>query len=64
VVVFIPLAWFSIDWWLQSFAYRVSVNVWTFVLSAFAIIAIALLTIATQTVRAARANPAETLKNE
>jgi putative ABC transport system permease protein len=64
VVLFIPLGWFSIDWWLQSFAYRVSVSAWTFVLSAFAIIAIALLTIATQTVRAAQANPVDSLKNE
>jgi putative ABC transport system permease protein len=63
-VLFIPLAYFSIDWWLQSFAYRVSVSVWTYVLSAIAIIAIALITIATQTVRAARANPVDSLKSE
>jgi ABC-type antimicrobial peptide transport system permease subunit len=64
VVLFIPLAYFSIDWWLQSFAYRVSVSVWTYVLAAIAIIAIALITIATQTVRAARANPVDSLKSE
>ncbi len=64
VILFVPLAWYAIDWWLQSFAYRVSVNVWTFVLSALVIVSIALITIATQTVRAARANPVDSLRSE
>lgn len=64
IVVFTPLVWLSMNWWLQSFAYRISLNAWVFVLSALSLVVIALLTIGTQTVRAARANPTESLRNE
>lgn len=64
VIVFIPLAWLSITWWLQSFAYHVPLDVWIFVAAALAILAIALITIGTQTIRAANANPVDSLRNE
>jgi hypothetical protein len=64
VVLFAPGAWYGIEWWLRSFAYRISVDVWTFVWAALTLLAIALVTIGTQTVRAARANPVESLRSE
>lgn len=64
VALFTPLAWYSIDWWLKSFAYRVSVDVWVFVVSAISLVGIALITIGTQTLRAASANPVDSLRNE
>jgi putative ABC transport system permease protein len=64
VIVFTPIGWMSINWWLQSFAYRVSLDIWVFLAASLSIIGIALLTIGTQTVRAANANPVESLRNE
>lgn len=64
VVLFSPLAWFSINWWLNSFAYRVQIDAWVFVLAAVSLVSIALTTIGTQTLRAANANPVESLRNE
>ncbi len=64
VIIFTPVAWYSIDWWLQSFAYRISIDVWIFIYAAIALLSIALLTIATQTIRAATANPVDSLRNE
>ncbi len=64
VVIFTPVAWYSIEWWLQSFAYRISIDLWIFIYAAITLLSIALLTIATQTIRAARANPVDSLRNE
>ncbi len=64
VIIFTPVGWMSINWWLQSFAYRVSLDIWVFVIAALSILAIALLTISTQTIRAANANPVDSLRNE
>jgi len=64
VVIFIPLSWFLIDWWLQSFVYRVPLDVWVFLLAALSIVSFALITIGTQTIRAARSNPIDSLRDE
>jgi putative ABC transport system permease protein len=64
VVIFTPGSWFLINWWLESFVYRISLDVWPFVLAALSIIGIAFLTISSQTIRAANANPIDSLRNE
>ena len=64
VIIFTPIAWWSINWWLQSFTYHVSLDIWIFVIAAVSILGIALLTISTQTIRAANANPVDSLRNE
>lgn len=64
IVVFMPLSWMTINWWLQSFAYRVSIDASVFAVAAISIVAVALLTISTQILRAAGANPVESLRNE
>jgi len=60
----IPAAWFAMNRYLQGFAFRAGVSVWPFAAAAGLTLAIALLTVAFQSVRAARANPAESLRNE
>lgn len=64
VVLFSPMAWFAMNWWLQSFAYRISLDKWTFVTSALTLSFIGIVTIGFQTIRAATANPVHTLRNE
>jgi putative ABC transport system permease protein len=59
-----PAAYFAMQHWLQNFAYRVEVGVWIFVLSATLSLAIALLTVSYQTIKAAIANPVDSLRYE
>jgi putative ABC transport system permease protein len=50
--------------WLQDFAYRVSMPWWIYVLAGIAAIVIALLTVSYQAIRAATANPVNSLRSE
>ena len=64
VVIASGLAWWIMNQWLQGFAYRVSIEWWVFVLSGFTAIVVALATIGYQTIKAAIANPAKSLRSE
>lgn len=64
VLLFTPLSWLAMNWWLESFAYRASLDVGVFILASVFILLIALLTISAQTTKAARVNPVVTLRNE
>ncbi|MFH0736917.1 MAG: ABC transporter permease [bacterium] len=59
-----PIAYFIMNKWLQSFAYRIEINVYPFVLAAIFALLIASLTVIYQAVKAATANPIESLKYE
>jgi putative ABC transport system permease protein len=59
-----PVAYFAMQNWLQNFAYRTEVGVWIFALSATLSLAIALLTVSYQTIKAATANPVDSLRYE
>ncbi len=59
-----PIAWLAMRNWLQSFAYRISINWWAFALAALLALAIAILTVGYQAFKAATANPVDALKYE
>jgi putative ABC transport system permease protein len=59
-----PVAWWASRKWLEGFAYRTSVSWWIFGLSAGIILLFALVTLSVQTIRAAIANPADSLRTE
>lgn len=59
-----PVAWYFMDQWLDTFAYRIGINIALYLLAAFLAILIALITVSTQTIRAALGNPANTLRYE
>jgi putative ABC transport system permease protein len=59
-----PLAWYGAQRWLQDFAYRIPMPWWLFPLAGVAAIAIASLTISTQVIRAALANPTHSLSQQ
>lgn len=63
-IIAAPLAGWAAHRWLQDFAYRTSMPWWIFVLSGIAALVIALLTISFQAIRAATANPVNSLKVE
>ena len=59
-----PLAYYFMDKWLQDFAYRINIQWWVFVLAGMVAILVAFLTVGFQSVKAALANPVESLRSE
>ena len=59
-----PLAYFIMNRWLQTFAYRTNPALWPFILSGAAVLLVSLLTAGWQIIRAATANPADSLRYE
>jgi ABC-type antimicrobial peptide transport system permease subunit len=59
-----PLGWWSMQQWLDHFAYRVDIQWWVFGLAAILAVLIAFITISFQAIKAARANPVENLRME
>jgi putative ABC transport system permease protein len=59
-----PLAYLILDKWLQSFAYRIRLQLWMFVACGVLAFLIAFLTVAYQAFRSAAANPADALRYE
>ena len=64
LVLAIPVSWWALNQWLQGFAYRIEVGWPVFVLAGIIAIAIAFLTVSFQSIRAAIANPVESLRSE
>lgn len=64
IVIATPLAWWAMNKWLQEFAYRVDIQWWMFALAGLSAILIALITVGWQAIRAALANPVESLRDE
>jgi putative ABC transport system permease protein len=61
----IPVTWYALEkWWLESFAFRTSYSVSVAGMAGLAALAVALLTISFQSIRAAMANPASRLRSE
>jgi len=59
-----PAAWWAMYKWLDTFAYRTEISWWIFLVAGAAALAIALLIVSIQTIRAALANPVESLRTE
>jgi putative ABC transport system permease protein len=64
ILIATPLAWFSMQKWLQEFAYRATLPWWILPIGGLTAIAIALLSMSFQAVKAATANPVESLRSE
>jgi putative ABC transport system permease protein len=59
-----PVAYFTMNKWLQNFAYRIRMSVWIFIFSGLAALTIALLIVGYQTIKAATSNPVDSLRYE
>jgi putative ABC transport system permease protein len=59
-----PVAYFAMSRWLQNFAYRIDIGWSVFALAGGLALLIALLTVSTQAIKAALANPVEALRHE
>ena len=59
-----PVAYYFMNKWLQEFAYRIDINWWLFTIAGSIALIIALLTVSIQAIKAATANPVESLRYE
>jgi putative ABC transport system permease protein len=59
-----PVAFFVMSRWLQNFAYRITLSLWIFILSALLALVLAMLTASFQVLKAATANPVDSLRYE
>lgn len=64
IVVGSPLAYFCMQSWLNHFAYRIAIHAWIFLAAGISVILIAFLTVSSQAVKAAIANPVKSLRTE
>ncbi len=64
LVIASPIAWFFMHKWLSNFAYRIDIQWWMFALAGLGAMVIAFLTVGFQSVRAALANPVDSLRSE
>ena len=59
-----PIGYFAMKAWLEDFAYRVELTIWPFIVAGLAALLLAFLTVSFQSVKAALANPVDSLKFE
>ena len=59
-----PAAWWAMNKWLQSFAYRINISWWVFVVAGICALLIALITVSFQAIKAAVSNPVKSLRTE
>jgi putative ABC transport system permease protein len=63
-VIASPLAWWAMSKWLEDFAYRTNFSWWIFAVSGIIAVAVALVTVSVQAIKAAVANPVKSLRTE
>jgi len=64
ILIASPVAWYLMQKWLQDFAYRINIQWWVIAIAGFAAILIAFITISFQSIKAAIANPVNSLRSE
>ena len=64
VLIALPIAWWALNKLLENYPYRIAISWWIFGLALVLVVAIALLTISFQSIRAAVANPVSSLRSE
>ncbi|HEY5462164.1 MAG TPA: ABC transporter permease [Hanamia sp.] len=64
MIIAIPLAWMAANKWLEKYPYRIQISWWIFVSAGLLVIIIALITVSFQAIKAAIANPVDSLRSE
>lgn len=64
IIIATPIAWYAMNRWLRDFSYRIDISWWIFALAGGLALSIALLTVSFQSIKAALANPAKSLRSE
>jgi len=63
-VIAVPIAWYAMNQWLADFAYKIEISPGIFLLAGGLALLIALATVSWQSIRAALANPVDSLRSE
>ena len=63
-IIGFPLAWWASYQWLQDYAYRINIGWWVFLVTGVAALFIAFATVSFQAIKAALANPVDSLRSE
>jgi len=63
-VIAIPISWYGLNAWLQDFEYRTEIQIWIFVVAVVGALAVTLLTVSFQAIKAALTNPVKSLRTE
>jgi putative ABC transport system permease protein len=63
-LIAVPVAWYGMSQWLESFAYRISVEWMVFAWAGFVALSIALITVSFESIKAAMGDPVKSLRNE
>ena len=63
-VIAVPLAWYGMTKWLESFAYKISIEWIVFVLAGVVALTIALITVSFESIKSAMGNPVDSLRGE
>lgn len=64
IVIASPLAWYFSNEWLKNFAYKTTIGWWVFLIAGIVALCIAFVTVALQAIKAANANPVNSLRTE
>ncbi len=64
ILIASPIAWYAMNQWLQGFSYKIDLAWWIFAASGFGALAITLLTVSFQSIKAALINPVKSLRSE
>ncbi len=64
LLIAFPIAWYSMNSWLQGFAYKIDIEWWMFAMAGILTIGIALLTVSYQSIKAALVNPVKSMRTE
>ena len=63
-IIAVPAGYYFMNKWLENFEFRINIQWWVFVLSGLIALIIGILTVSYQSIKAARANPVDTLRYE
>jgi putative ABC transport system permease protein len=63
-VIAVPVAWYGMNKWLETFAYKISVEWVVFAFAGLVALAIALITVSFESIRSAMGNPVDSLRAE
>lgn len=64
ILIASPIAWWAMHHWLNDFAYKINLSWWMFAIPAVITLLIAFITMSYHSIKAARANPVESLRDE
>ncbi len=64
IVIALPISWFAMIQWLEGYSFRIEIRPWMLITASLMAVAICILTVSYQSIRAASANPVKKLRSE